>query len=252
MEAKAEEKKGWKITKLVLNILFYTFIALLIVFSISNMSVKTETSIPSIFGKGYLVPKSDSMTGENEDSFTIHDLIFVKVVNDKNRDELMQSLKEGEGEIITFQANIEGLGSKIQLNTHRIIKVYCDAEGKVIGFTTKGDKAVAEGRADVEDVSVENVKGIYTGKWKGAGNFFGFLLSGTGFLVCVVLPTALFFIFEIVLLIMNYVKIQQTKNLEQIAAVQSKTEEELKEELRRQIMAEMEANKQESDKEKEI
>lgn len=239
MELEQKKNKVWNIVKIVLNVFFYSFIALLVIFSISNISNKTETSIPNIFGRGYLVPQSDSMTGKDKDSFTQKDLIFVKVINDKNRDKVINSLEVGD--IITFEASIEGLGSKLQLNTHRIKEIHRDTNGKVYQFTTQGDKARDLNNSQVEEISVARVKAVYTGKWNGAGTFFNYLLNpkGNGFLLCVVLPTAAFFIFEIIMLILNFIKVQQAKTYEKLSETKSKTEEELKEELRRQIMAEM-------------
>lgn len=235
MESK--QNKTGNIVKLVFNIIFYLLIGVLIVFSVSNFKVKTETNIPNIFGKGYLVPITDSMTGKEKDSFTPNDLIFVNVLNDKNRIEKLESLKVGD--IITFEAPLNGLGSKLQLNTHRIKEVSYDESGKLRGFITQGDKARDLNNGQVEEVELHQVVAIYTGKLNGAGSFFRFLLTSKGFLLCVVLPTVTFFIVEVILLIMNFIKIQNAKTLEKINENKTIDEEELKEQLRRQILEEM-------------
>ncbi|HBP25959.1 MAG TPA: hypothetical protein DD618_03305, partial [Acholeplasmatales bacterium] len=58
-----------KIVKIVLNVLFYSFIAVLLLFSIANMRIKTNADIPNIFGRGFLAVISDSMEGDQDDSF---------------------------------------------------------------------------------------------------------------------------------------------------------------------------------------
>lgn len=271
-EARMKEKemsKGWKITSIVLNVVFYVFIAILLLFSISNLKMKDELSIPSLFGKGYLTVQTSSMEGEEEDSFTRDDLIFVKVVNDKNREKLVSGLEVGD--IITFAYYSDEIGRTI-LNTHRIVGNSYDSEGKKY-YITQGDKygmdpaKKYEKDCDIstkdpnysdyyETISAENIKAIYTGKMEGTGRTMKFLQTSNGFLLCIVLPTALFFIFEAVVLVMNFMKIKNEKNElarqkeheEDLARIKADLEAE-KEKMRAEILAEMKKEQEEKTQE---
>lgn len=270
MLEKKTENKAWKIISIVLNCIFYLFIALLLIFSISNLKMKDELSIPGLFGRGYLTVQTSSMDGEEKDSFTKNDLIYVKVVTDKNREKKTKNLEIGD--IITFAYYSDEIGRTI-LNTHRIVDKRFDSENNLI-FVTQGDKIAMDitrkyekvpsvEKADdyiscYETVSYKDVKAIYTGKWSGFGKTMKFLQSPNGFLVCIVLPTALFFIFEAIMLVMNFNKIRnQKKELataseheEEMANMKAELEVE-REKMRAEILAEMESKKDQEENKKE-
>ena len=78
------KQKVWFGVKIALNVVFYILILLVLLFSISNIRAKNKNDqIPNIFGKGYLNVLSDSMTGDNKDSFNTGDMIIVKIANKK-------------------------------------------------------------------------------------------------------------------------------------------------------------------------
>lgn len=248
-----KENKCMRIVGIVLNCVFYLFIAILLVFSISNLKMKTELDIPSIFGKGYLTVQTASMDGEEKDSFTTKDLIFVKVVTDKNRDKIANKLEIGD--IITFAYYSDEIGRTI-LNTHRIVDFSESTDGKLY-IRTQGDKYAMNPaykyspdnltNAKFETISLEDIKAVYTGKWVGAGSAMKFIQTSNGFLLCIVLPTALFFIFEAIVLVMNFMKIKNHKNEElmakehedELARVKAELEAE-KEKMRAMLLAELE------------
>lgn len=262
MEEK-REKKTWKIVSIVLNCVFYLFIAILLIFSISNLGMKTELDIPSIFGNGYLTVQTSSMEGEEKDSFTTKDLIFVKVITEKNREKVVSKLKVGD--IVTFAYYSDEIGRTI-LNTHRIVDFSTGSDGKEY-IRTQGDKYAMnpaykynpENLVDskFETVAIENIKAVYTGKWTGFGSTMKFLQTSNGFLLCIVLPTALFFIFEAIMLVMNFMKIKNQKSEEQrakeheddLARVRAELEAE-KEKMRAELILELQ-NKQNEEIKKE-
>jgi signal peptidase len=121
-----------KVLSIVVNSFFYVFIAFMLVFAIANIKVKTNMDIPNVFGTGFLTVQSDSMEGNRKDSFFTGDLVFVRAVNDKNRDKLVKTLKVGD--IITF------FDTRIDhFNTHRIVDIRSAIDGK-LEFVTQGDK----------------------------------------------------------------------------------------------------------------
>ena len=248
-----KEKKWWKVVSVVLNCVFYLFVAILLIFSISNLGMKTELDIPSIFGKGYLTVQTSSMDGEEEDSFTPKDLIFVKVINEKNREKIVSKLEIGD--IVTFAYYSDEIGRTI-LNTHRIVDFSTGSDGKQY-IRTQGDKYAMNpaykydpdnlSSAKFETISYEDIKAVYTGKWTGAGNTMKFLQTSNGFLLCIVLPTALFFVFEAIMLVMNFLRIKNHKNKEtmmkehedELARIKAELENE-KEKMRAELLAELE------------
>lgn len=244
-----QENKTTKIIKIVVNVIFYALILILLLFSIANLNKKDEFSVPSIFGTGFTTVETDSMAGSEKDSFTSKDVVFLKVVTDKNRTKKLAKLEVGD--IICYKTWNPTLG-RYMLNTHRIYEINYDPDGNVVSYTTKGDNPVTNPVPDDGEVFLENVRGIYTSKWKNAGSFFKFLQTSTGFLVCIVLPVAVFFIVELVLFILQLNKIKKfkddAKHEEELAKLKEEQEARLEEEkarIRAEILAEQEKKKEE-------
>ncbi len=246
---KSGENKVKKILLTCLNVVFYAIIALLLIFSIMNLSKKDEESIPSIFGKGYMTVLTDSMTGDQKDSFTPNDLIFVSVITEKNREKKLAKVEAANsdgigGSIITFKT--VGPDGNFILDSHRVIEVVKDSKGNVIQYITRGDNALD---VQTETVNPNDVRAVYTGKWTGAGSFFKFLQTKTGFFVVIVLPVLLFFIFELVMLIFRVNKYKKynsdQKHQEELDLLKEQQEKALEAErarIRAEILAEQQKN----------
>jgi signal peptidase len=132
----------------------------------------------SLFGYAALAVRSESMVGENPDSFNKGDLIFIRVLDKEEKKAV------SVGQVVTFYDLIDtdGDGTKeVQLNTHRITKVLSGGEY----IATKGDNA------DAEDPqrSTDFVIGVYEGKLPWIGNVVLFIQSRWGFLLSIVLPS---------------------------------------------------------------
>ena len=80
------------------------------------------------------------------------------------------------------------------------------------------------------------------------------LLTSNGFLLCIVLPTALFFIYEAILLVMNFMKLKSQKDQvqkdkeheEDLARIKAELEAE-REKIRSELLAEMQADKEQKE-----
>jgi len=194
------------VLSVILNVFFYLVILFLLLFAIANMKIKTQADIPHVFGRGFLSVQSDSMMGNEKDSFDKGDMIFVKIVKEKDVDKL------AVGDIVTWY----DVNKKI-FNTHRII---------VIGdnyFITQGDKAAANPAYKYDPEKPDNnpnyyevinkteVKAIHLSTWKKAGKTLDFLMSPIGFPICIVLPAVLILIFEGAILIRNIIKFNNAK-----------------------------------------
>lgn len=235
-----QKKKLIKVLKIVLNVFFYSVIAILVLFSIANMQLKNKDDIANIFGKGFLTVLTDSMTGDKEDSFTTNDVIFVELLTDKSREDLKV------GDIITYfsmkipNLNIQGF------ITHRIVEVFEIGDDKFI--VTQGDK---DGSYPDEPINIKEAVAVYQGKWEGIGNTLKRLQTPTGFATFVILPVALIFIIEAVILVRNIVIINNEKLREQMKTTPQENlsfdVEKEKERIRQQIIEEM---KQQEDKNK--
>lgn len=248
MENQVVEKKNTPlfILKVIGNVVFYLIIALLLLFSIMNINGGNKTQgFPNIFGKGFLSVQSNSMEGTNLDSFTKGDLLFVDVFDPKDYDNLEV------GMIVTFyDENIKNL------NSHRIVYIARDDNGKILSLAVQGDyianlmgvydpldpekgplNMTLLNRKDVVNLTANDIKGIYTGKWQGAGKALDTMRDYWLFIF--VLPVLCLMLFEIFMVVKNVMALQAEK--QRIANKEQATAdlEAQKEELRKQIMAEL-------------
>jgi signal peptidase len=222
------EKLNWKrILKITGNVVFYAFVILVMVFAISNISVKNDGDIPNVFGKGYIAVVSDSMNGDQPDSFDKGDLIIVKVL--KSAEE-KKALKVGD--IITFYDF--DLNS---LNSHRIVDIQTNTNGDLL-FTTKGDK---EGLGeDVVLKGFEDIKAIYVGKVTNLGGAINYLQTPAGFAIFIVLPTVAFLGYELFL----FIRVLLKANSEKVEARVLEDKEKIRQELLEEIKKEQEKAKE--------
>lgn len=179
-----------KTISIVTNVLLAIIFALSLFVVITTLSNKN--GIPNIFGLGYLTVQSDSM----DPTFKEGDLIFVTTT--KSSDIFK------ENDIVTFRAIIDG---KQVLNTHKIISF--TTQGNTRYYTTQGDN---ETFADANTITAGDIVAKYTNhKFTGAGKVMDFFQSQLGFLLCIVMPLAGLFIYQIItfsILLANYKKDQ--------------------------------------------
>ena len=140
-------------------------------------------------------------------TFQSVDLIFIKKCD---------TLKLKEGDIITFHTIID---NQYALNTHRILKIE-EANG-VRSYTTVGDNN--NGIADQHVISDGDIVGKYVGHISDLGKVMDFLSSSIGFLIVIVFPMLLFFIYQVYNLIMISIRLKKAiavENAKEIASVQ--------------------------------
>lgn len=221
-----------------INIFFYIIIFVLIVFSIANMKLKEKNDIANVFGYGFISVLTDSMDGDQEDSFTVDDLLFVKLADDETR----QSLQVGD--IVTYYSlDIPGLGVQGFI-THRIVELG-EFEG-VPYVITQGDK---QGAPLDDPINVSEVIAVNTSKLSNAGRTLKYLQTPTGFAIAVILPTFFILVYEAVLMVKNIMQVNKEKIENKMATEKEatlKTLELEKEKIRQQILEEMNAQKNQS------
>ena len=139
---------------------------------------------PDIFGTAPLAVTTDAMAGEEEGCFDDGALIFVKLLEEDEK----ETLKEGD--VITFR-------SEELFVTYRITEVVRGEDGSVHSFRAIGDRDAKEGVNVPLTVSPENVIGVVTGSVAGLGGFAMFLQTPVGVLVFVGIPVVAYLIYDI-------------------------------------------------------
>lgn len=153
-------------------------ILILNIFLIIQGFTTDNNTIPNIGGTFPLMVKSGSMSGTIEQG----DLMFAHTVEDTSA--------FSKGDIIVYWDKAEGSS----LVTHRIIEVTKDDDGK-LAYRTKGD---ANATADTALVYPDKIVGTYQGRIPWLGNVALFMQTIPGLIVCVILPLAIFVIYDVI------------------------------------------------------
>lgn len=184
-------KKGITI---IVSIVLWAIILLAALFAFTTLATRDEMNVSSLAGFTPMMVETDSMAP----TFSAGDLILIKKTDPA-------SLKEGD--IITFHTIIE---NQYALNTHRIDSIV--EQNGMRSYITKGDNN------DIPDTHViadGDIVGKYVGKVSGLGKVMKFLSSSVGFLVVIVLPLLLFFIYQIYNLIMVSINLKKAVAMEE-------------------------------------
>lgn len=217
-----------RVGTIIISVLLWLVILVAALYAFTTMATKDNQNVANLFGYTPLVVESNSMSP----TFKKDDLIFVKKCD---------TSKLEEGDIICFHTIID---NEYALNTHRIQSIAENGEAR--SYTTVGDNN--NGVADQHIISDGDIVGKYVGHISGAGKLMNFLSSSTGFLLVIVLPMLIFFIYQVYNLIMISIRLkkavavenareqteaeialEETKRLrEEAEAMRAKAEEELK------------------------
>lgn len=202
-------------TKKILNIALKVVTWLLVAFTVFMMifTVVTVTTVDrndrSIFGVKFYIVQTDSMSlSENNKDMDVHfnagDIVIIKNVEDP------RALQAGD--VIAFMStNSVSYGETV---THMIREVKKTDDGKVLGYVTYGTNTGTDDEALVEP---EYVLGAYSGKLPGVGNFFAFVKSTPGYIVCILVPFLLLILYNGV----NVIRLFRKYKREQMEAMQA-------------------------------
>ncbi len=188
---------------IVISVILWAIILLAALYAFTTMATKDDQSVASILGYTPMTVETDSM----KPTFQSGDLIFIKKCD---------TLKLKEGDIITFHTIID---NQYALNTHRILKI--EETNGVRSYTTVGDNN--NGIADQHVISDGDIVGKYVGHISDLGKVMDFLSSSIGFLIVIVFPMLLFFIYQVYNLIMISIRLKKAiavENAKEIASVQ--------------------------------
>ena len=177
-----------KAAEILLSVALWAIILIMALFTFTTLATKDNKSVSRVAGFTPLTVQSQSMAP----TFNEGDLIVIKATD-------VKKLKVGD--IITFHTIIN---NEYALNTHRIESI---AENNGIrNYTTKGDNNAI---ADTHIISDGDIVGKYVFRMAGVGKLMNFLSSSTGFLLVIVVPMLLFFVYQVYHLIMVSINLKK-------------------------------------------
>lgn len=184
-----------KALSIAANVLAWIVLIFALLITIMVFSSSKNNGVAHLFGFMPMAVESDSM----KPTFKQGDLIICKEIDDFN------SIKEND--VITFWTTIQGQRVK---NTHRIVEII-DQDGSV-KYVTKGDN----NPVNDEDVISQ---GAIIGRWTEVklpfiGKVMDFLRTKTGFFICIVIPMAIFFLFELYKFIATIIEAKRPEPVE--------------------------------------
>jgi signal peptidase len=198
-------KKYKKVLKIVLNVFIWIFVIFSLLMTILALAAQSNADgVPSLGGKCFLTVASDSMAP----TFERGDLLISDMLSNEEK------LSLNVDDVITFYADLDGNGTT-ELNSHRITAVNYDSNGAVESYTTKGDNPKTN---MVEDAPVSWQHVI--ARWNqvdmipNVGNFLSFLQTPKGFLVTIVLPLIIFFLYELFVFVKTLMTVKKKKEEE--------------------------------------
>ena len=162
--------------EVLISVMLWAVILVAALFAFTTLATKDTNKVASLAGYTPLTVASDSMSP----TFRAGDLIVIRKCDPG---------KLEEGDIITFHTIIN---NEYALNTHRIAEI--QEEGGVRSYVTKGDNNAI---ADVHMIADGDIVGKFVTKLPGVGKVMSFLSSSIGFLVVIVLPLLVFFIYQV-------------------------------------------------------
>jgi signal peptidase len=185
-----------KITTVIISIALWIVILLAALYAFTTLATRDDTSVSNIAGFTPMIVQTDSMSP----TFDAGDLIFIRTCDPSALE---------VGDIVTFHTIID---NEYALNTHRIEEI-TDTDG-VRSYVTKGDNNEV---SDQHIIADGDIVGKYVGRIAGMGKVMDVLSSSTGFLIIIVLPMLLFFIYQVYHLIMVSISLKKAIAAEEAA-----------------------------------
>jgi signal peptidase len=226
---KPEQKKGVKIALKVGNIIINTLIVVVLITSIViaalALTSKANGGVPQLFGYSFHTVMSPSMEGGSTQyeggSYNVGDLVIGKVTNG-NTNEIYEI-----GDIVVYTTKNDNTPDGVEMIVHRVIAREDDGNGKFI-YTTKGDNNPVEDSAKhsaAEIIAVCYDHNYHGAVWRGFGAVLNYLRSSQGFFLVVLLPMIIFFLYEIIRVVLNALNYKKSKSEEDKADLEREKQE---------------------------
>lgn len=217
VQEEIKESTAHKIVRIVINVVLVLAIVLAAFSTYISFVSTSGNGVFSVFG----VRIFSVQTGSMSPTLNAGDLIIDSAVKDTS------ALKVGD--IITYWTVING---ERVLNTHRITAIY-DGGGHRI-FATKGDNNTIEDSLTVHE---SEVVGKYSTKIGGLGKVLDYLQTSTGFLIVVVVPVFVFFLYHLVQFFRVLFEYQNVKNRLKYEQERGRTEDLLEQQQKQMAQA---------------
>lgn len=162
--------------EVLFSVVLWAVILVAALFAFTTLATKDTNKVASLAGYTPLSVVTDSMSP----TFRAGDLILIRKCD---------TSKLEQGDIVTFHTIIN---NEYTLNTHRIEKI--QTQNGMRSYVTKGDN---NDIADIHMISDGDIVGRYVGRLPGFGRVMDFLSSSMGFLLVIVLPLLVFFIYQV-------------------------------------------------------
>lgn len=165
-----------KAASIAVSVVMWIIILMAALFAFTTLATKDDGSVSNFAGFTPLAVQSESMAP----TFQEGDLIVIQQCDPA-------TLKEGD--VVTFHTIID---NQYALNTHRIVSI--DEVNGTRSFTTKGDNNEL---TDQHVIADGDIVGKYVFTIPFMGKVIDFLSSSVGFLIVIVIPMLLFFIYQV-------------------------------------------------------
>lgn len=180
---------------IIISIVLWAVILLAALFAFTTLATKDSSHVANLAGFTPLSVVSDSMAP----TFQAGDLIIIRSCDPA-------SLKEGD--IVTFHTIIN---NEFALNTHRIAEIQGQADAR--SYVTKGDN---NDIADIHMITDGDIVGKYVARLPHFGRVVEFLSSSMGFLLVIVLPLLIFFVYQVYHLVTVSIDLKKALAVESI------------------------------------
>lgn len=178
-----------------ISIVLWAVILLAALFAFTTLATKDSSHVANLAGFTPLSVVSDSMAP----TFQAGDLILIRSCDPA-------SLKKGD--IVTFHTIIN---NEFALNTHRIAEIQGQADAR--SYVTKGDN---NDIADIHMITDGDIVGKYVARLPHFGRVVEFLSSSMGFLLVIVLPLLIFFVYQVYHLVTVSIDLKKALAVESI------------------------------------
>ncbi len=209
-----EVSKGRKIANTVINVILVVAIVLAAFCTYTSYVSTSGHGVPSVFGISMLSIQTESMYPV----LLPGDLIFDTPVKDA------EDLRVGD--IITYWTIING---ERVLNTHRITGIFDGGDHLI--FSTKGENNTLE---DTLTVHEKEIVGKYAFRIPGVGKVIDYLQTSTGFLLVIVVPVFIFFLYHLIQFFRALFEYQNVKNRIRYEQERGRTEDLIEEQKKKQ------------------
>ena len=212
------EKKGTRIVKAILNTIINILIVLVLIVSLVvatlALTSKANDGVATIFGYSFHTIQTSSMEGGSDEyeggDYYPGDLVIGRATG-ANPNEVYEV-----GDIIVYSAQDDDNPDAVQMIAHRIVAR--DEENGTYYYTTKGDNN------DIEDTDAHTAAQIlsvcydhdYHGTViKNVGGALDYIRTPQGFFVVVLIPMIIFFLYEIIRVVMNTLNYKKARSEEE-------------------------------------